>query len=126
MYRRHPSCERCEKGGDSIVVVVRECESILIPNEFSPCGQSHLPPFRHPRPLRRGPGEIAVHGQLFAEAPAELRNLGAGRFADVSDRARVRMGRWGWAARFIDVTNDGYDDIISPNGFLTGRAKDDL
>jgi len=71
-------------------------------------------------------GKSAAQIQRFSLGNTLFRNLGAGRFADVSDRARVRMGRWGWGARFIDVTNDGYDDIISPNGFLTGRAKDDL
>lgn len=64
--------------------------------------------------------------QRFSVGNTLFRNLGDGRFADVSDRARVRMGRWGWGARFIDLNNDGYDDIVAPNGFLTGRVKDDL
>lgn len=53
-------------------------------------------------------------------------NDGAGGFEDVSDVAGVRMGRWGWGARFVDLNNDGYDDIVVPNGFLTGPIEDDL
>ena len=53
-------------------------------------------------------------------------NRGDGTFEEVGERARVRMGRWGWGARFVDVNGDGWDDIIFPNGFLTGRVKDDL
>ena len=36
------------------------------------------------------------------------------------------MGRWAWGARFVDVNNDGWLDILSPNGFLTQEREDDL
>jgi len=49
-----------------------------------------------------------------------------GSFVDVGDEAGVRMGRWGWGARFADLNNDGFDDIVAPNGFLTGALEDDL
>ena len=55
-----------------------------------------------------------------------LANQGDGTFRDVSDDAGVRMGRWGWGAKFADLNNDGYDDIVVPNGFLTGAVEDDL
>ncbi len=37
-----------------------------------------------------------------------------------------RWGRWGWGAVFVDWNNDAYDDIVVPNGFLTGSVEDDL
>ncbi len=55
-----------------------------------------------------------------------LVNGGDGAFRDESDRAGVRMGRWAWGAQFVDINNDGYDDLIVPNGFLTNEHKDDL
>jgi len=55
-----------------------------------------------------------------------LRNLGDGTFRDVSDAAAVRMGRWGWGARFVDLNNDGREDLVVPNGFLSGALEDDL
>jgi hypothetical protein len=47
-------------------------------------------------------------------------------FADRSDDAGVRMGRWAWGAAFCDLNGDGYDDIVSPSGFLTGPKPGDL
>jgi len=55
-----------------------------------------------------------------------FQNQGDGTFREVGEQAGVRMGRWGWGARFVDLDNDGRDDIVAPNGFLTGRVKDDL
>lgn len=53
-------------------------------------------------------------------------NLGNSRFKDVSDRCGVRVGRWAWGAGFVDFNNDGFEDIVVPNGFLTNQYKDDL
>jgi hypothetical protein len=55
-----------------------------------------------------------------------LANHGDGTFRDVSDQAGVRMGRWSWGSRFVDLNGDGFDDIVVPNGFLTNERKDDL
>jgi hypothetical protein len=62
----------------------------------------------------------------FARGNTLFANRGDGTFRDVSDAAGIRMGRWGWGARFVDLNNDGYDDIVVPNGFLTGAREDDL
>ena len=55
-----------------------------------------------------------------------MANQGDGTFRDVSDVAGIRMGRWGWGGRFVDLNNDGADDLVVPNGFLTGAIEDDL
>jgi len=55
-----------------------------------------------------------------------LINQGDGTFRDGSDECGVRMGRWAWGARFVDLNNDGYDDLVVPNGFLTNTLEDDL
>ena len=55
-----------------------------------------------------------------------LANQGDGTFRDVSDEAGIRMGRWAWGAKFADLDNDGYEDLVVPNGFLTGAIEDDL
>ena len=54
------------------------------------------------------------------------RGAGDGTFEDASGVAGIRMGRWSWGARFVDITLDGYADIVSPNGFITNTQKDDL
>ena len=55
-----------------------------------------------------------------------LVNRGDGTFRDESETAGVRMGRWAWGAKFLDFNNDGFDDLMVPNGFLTNEYKDDL
>lgn len=49
-----------------------------------------------------------------------------GHFRDRSDYAGVRMGRWGWGSIFLDWDNDALEDLLVPNGFLTGALEDDL
>ena len=44
------------------------------------------------------------------------RNEGHGAFADVTDAAGVRNGRWGWGACFADFNNDGHADLFHVNG----------
>lgn len=38
-------------------------------------------------------------------------------FSDVTDKAGVRDGRWGWGACFADFNNDGWLDIFHVNGY---------
>ncbi len=64
--------------------------------------------------------------QRHALGNSLYRNAGDGTFHDVSASAGIRMGRWSWGARFVDLNNDGYPDIVSPNGFITNESKDDL
>lgn len=44
------------------------------------------------------------------------RNVGHRRFADVTTRAGVRDGGWGWGAAFLDATNAGRADLVMTNG----------
>ena len=64
--------------------------------------------------------------QQFARGNTLLENAGDGTFRDVSDRARVTMGRWAWGSLFADINNDGAEDLLVANGFLTGDLPDDL
>ena len=53
-------------------------------------------------------------------------NLGDGRFEEISDRAGVALGRWAWGAKFADLNNDGQQDLIVANGFITQPDTGDL
>ncbi len=55
-----------------------------------------------------------------------LANRGDGTFEDVTDFAGVSVGGWAWGAKFLDLNNDGFEDIISPDGFVTNPDKKDL
>ena len=50
-------------------------------------------------------------------------NAGNGTFRDVTVRCGVTMGRWAWASNFVDLNNDGWQDLLVANGMLT-RAGD--
>ncbi len=49
-----------------------------------------------------------------------------GRFTDNSEAAGVTMGRWAWSSGFVDVNNDGWEDIVITNGFMTNARAHDL
>ena len=47
-------------------------------------------------------------------------------FVDLSVTSRAHLGGWSWSSGFVDVNNDGWEDLVIANGFLTGRKPDDL
>ena len=49
-----------------------------------------------------------------------------GRFEDLSIASGASMGRWAWGSRFADLNNDGWEDLVVANGFLTNTNSDDL
>jgi len=55
-----------------------------------------------------------------------FRNVGGGKFEDVSETAQVVIGRWAWGSRFVDLNNDGWQDLLVTNGFITQGKADDL
>ena len=55
-----------------------------------------------------------------------LRNLGGGRFADVTNPMAEGFARWAWGAKFADLNNDGWEDIYVANGYISQPDKDDL
>lgn len=53
-------------------------------------------------------------------------NNGDGTFVDASVEAGVTMGRWSWSSLFTDLNNDGLEDLLVSNGYLTAENPDDL
>jgi hypothetical protein len=49
-----------------------------------------------------------------------------GGFEDVSVAAAVTLGRWAWASLFADLNNDGWEDLVVTNGFITQENTQDL
>lgn len=49
-----------------------------------------------------------------------------GNYRDVSVESGASMGQWAWSSRFVDFNNDGWEDLVVANGYLTNRRTDDL
>jgi len=62
----------------------------------------------------------------FARGNSLYQNTGDGRFRDVTLAAGVNVGRWAWSSNFVDLNNDGREDIVVANGFITAEDPDDL
>ncbi|MDA2934895.1 VCBS repeat-containing protein [Acidobacteria bacterium AH-259-D05] len=52
-------------------------------------------------------------------------NLGKGTFRDVSEAAGPFLAGWAWGGGFLDLDNDGWQDLHSPNGLWSGRSQED-
>jgi enediyne biosynthesis protein E4 len=64
----------------------------------------------HPYPLKKAP-EVPPHNHLY-------KNLGGGKFTDVTEKAGVSADIYGMAAVAADYDNDGFVDL-----FVTGYGK---
>lgn len=47
-------------------------------------------------------------------------------FRDVSEPMGVTMGRWAWSSLFADINNDGWEDVLIANGYITTPDTGDL
>jgi len=61
--------------------------------------------------------------QRHARGNTLFRNLGGGKFEDTTLLAGVALGRWAWGSKFVDWNNDGREDLLVVNGFIT-QAED--
>lgn len=72
------------------------------------------------------PDEIKKIYQRHARGNSLFQADGEGGFRDVSESAGVTMGRWAWGSKFCDINNDGWQDIVVNNGFISTKDTGDL
>lgn len=53
-------------------------------------------------------------------------NHGDGTFQDVTLASGANMARWAWSSNFIDLNNDGNEDLVVANGMITTDDTGDL
>ncbi len=99
------------------------CMDLYTSNMFSSAGnritwQRQFKPDL-PEAVRASFQHIALGNSLFQATPG-------GTFKDVSVPAGVTIGRWAWGSKFVDFNNDGLDDILVTNGFITTADTGDL
>ena len=62
----------------------------------------------------------------FAKGNSLFKNMGGGEFKEVGPEMGVEVARWAWGSMFSDINNDGWEDILVANGYVTGEDTDDL
>ncbi len=70
--------------------------------------------------------ELRALYRRHARGNSLYRNLGNGKFENVSGPAGVEMGRWSWCSDFWDFDHDGYPDLYVANGYISAPQRNDL
>jgi tetratricopeptide (TPR) repeat protein len=74
----------------------------------------------------KAPEEIRALYRRHARGNALYRNLGNGKFQDISRQGGVEMGRWSWSSDFWDFDHDGFADLYVANGYISAPEGNDL
>jgi len=95
-------------------------QDIYVANMWSSAGQrvstqSHF--------QEKSPEKIRSLYRQHARGNTLYRNLGNGEFQNVSQQARVEMGRWAWCSDFWDFDHDGYPDLYIANGYISAPER---
>ncbi len=76
-------------------------------------------------------GRAAVYVTNIHEPPYALGSnmlwkwLPGGRFADVAGPLGIAQCGWSWGAKFLDLDNDGLQDLVVTNGYISADPKRD-
>jgi hypothetical protein len=61
----------------------------------------------------------------LASGNSLFRNTGDGTYTDVTADVGGLSAQWAWGGGFIDLDNDGWQDLYFPNGFISGKSMKD-
>lgn len=67
---------------------------------------------------------LTKHYRRFAKGNTLFSQKKNGEFIDSGPA--TTMGRWAWSSVFADLNNDGWEDLIVANGYISGPRPDDL
>jgi hypothetical protein len=95
-------------------------EDLYVGNMWSSAGQRLTG-----QPGFRDPGTIASYVR-HAKGNSLFRNRGDGTFEETGAAAGVELGRWAWGSDFFDADDDGDEDLLVVNGYVTGTSTRDL
>lgn len=96
---------------------------LYISNMFSAAGNR----ITYQRQFKPDAGDELLAGyRRHARGNSLFEGKPGGKFSDVSLSAGVTMGRWAWGSRFADLNNDGWQDLVVANGFITAPDTGDL
>ena len=95
--------------------------------------QARCEPLHQGREIR----QVGEQKTELAALAAQVQNDNLVRVFDVQERdglhylimefvRGVTLGRWAWGSNFVDLNNDGWEDILVTNGFITQEDTGDL
>jgi len=95
---------------------------LYVGNMFSSAGNriSTQPQF-----LPRVPAERRAIYSRFAKGNSLFQHQLNETFQEVS-MPNIEMGRWAWSSLFADINNDGWEDLLVANGYITTDDTGDL
>lgn len=96
---------------------------LYVSNMFSSAGGRVMSDARFQNKLGE---KIRAQFQRHARGNSLFLNSANTSFEDVSIPAGVTMGRWAWSSNFMDINNDGLEDLFVANGYVTNEKTDDL
>ena len=70
-------------------------------------------------------GDIRALYRQHAMGNSLYRNLGGGKFKNVSSAAGVDAGRWAWSSDAWDFDHDGFADLYVANGYISALGSED-
>ncbi|MDE0861254.1 MAG: VCBS repeat-containing protein [Akkermansiaceae bacterium] len=70
---------------------------------------------------KSNPGAIADF-QRMARGNTLFLGNDNGKFEDASESAGVNVGLWAWSSQFADLNNDGWQDLVVANGYLSNQV----
>lgn len=74
--------------------------------------------FPEPDPAASHLGKLAAGNSVF-------RGDGDGNFVEVTAELGGISAGWAWGGGFLDFDNDGWEDVYTPNGFISGKVMKD-
>lgn len=77
--------------------------------------------------MRQFPQQTAAENVLLKLAAGNtlFEGDGRGRFRDVSSEVGGLSTGWAWGGGFIDIDNDGWEDLYTTNGYISGKSLKD-
>jgi tetratricopeptide (TPR) repeat protein len=98
-------------------------QDIYVANMWSAAGQRVS---QQTRFHEKAPEDIRALYRRHARGNALYRNLGNGKFQNISPQAGVEMGRWSWSSDLWDFDHDGYPDLYVANGYISAPVRTDF
>ena len=64
--------------------------------------------------------------QRFAKGNSLFRGTELSQFEETGRDLNVEIARWAWGSQFADINNDGWEDLVVANGYISTDDSGDL